>query len=254
MKIHRLLAVLLALLTACAPATPAPQPATLTPPARTQAPATLRPSPTPRPPTVTPSPTLTPIRICSPLQNFDYAEIAGMVNKPFVAPRPGNDDGHHGIDLVWSIDSRPIEGAEVQAVLDGVVAAVIRNRDPYGNAVILETPYNNLPPTLIARWGIAPGTSLYTAYAHFADAPTLSQGQAVTCGQTLGQVGNTGWSDAPHLHFETRLGPPGQRFESMAFYTTSATAAELESYRAWRMSGLFVLCNPIEFFTLGHSG
>ncbi|MEU1331086.1 peptidoglycan DD-metalloendopeptidase family protein [Streptomyces sp. NPDC005865] len=46
----------------------------------------------------------------------------------------------------------------------------------------------------------------FTQYAHLA-AVTVDQGDRVRTGQWLGQVGTTGNSTGPHLHFETRLTP-----------------------------------------------
>jgi len=38
-----------------------------------------------------------------------------------------------------------MEGLPIQAVLAGRVAAVIENRPPYGNMVIIETPLSQIP-------------------------------------------------------------------------------------------------------------
>jgi murein DD-endopeptidase MepM/ murein hydrolase activator NlpD len=49
------------------------------------------------------------------------------------------------------------------------------------------------------------GRDLSTAYAHMGDL-TVREGQAVSRGDKLGEIGNEGNSTGPHLHFEVRLG------------------------------------------------
>jgi murein DD-endopeptidase MepM/ murein hydrolase activator NlpD len=89
--------------------------------------------------------------------------------------------------------------------------------------------------------------SLYLLYAHMKGDPLVSQGQPVNCGEKLGEVGNTpaGWSSAPHLHLETRIGPSGERFSSMAYYDNSITLDEKANYELWRMSGTFRMLDPM---------
>jgi murein DD-endopeptidase MepM/ murein hydrolase activator NlpD len=193
-------------------------------------------------------PTVIPFRICSPLGWETLPELAEIVGDPYKPPPPERaEERHHGVDFShWSRKGHPsIEGEPVQAVLSGIVAASISNRLPYGNMLILETPQDALPAGLIEALGLEPGQSLYLLYAHMQQAPALKVGDAVTCGQELGLVGAVGYNVVnAHLHLETRRGPAGVRFESMAFYTTDATPAEMAAYQRWRTGGEFVHFDP----------
>lgn len=49
------------------------------------------------------------------------------------------------------------------------------------------------------------GGGMTTLYGHM-DGFAVSAGQTVSIGQVLGYVGNSGFSQGPHLHFEVRIG------------------------------------------------
>ncbi len=65
--------------------------------------------------------------------------------------------------------------------------------DPYGLAVAIrhDFGYRHQP--------------LYTVYAHMS-AITVIEGQHVEDGEKIGEVGETGFTTGPHLHFEVRIG------------------------------------------------
>ncbi len=178
-------------------------------------------------------------------------ELWEIISDPYNPPPMGRDERHQGVD--FSHYSRKgyktIEGEPVQVVLAGRAASVIQNRLPYGNMVMIETPYSDLPAGLPDALGMAAGESLYLLYAHFGHEPLVKLGDSVACGQVIGDVGMTGYNIVnPHLHLEARRGPPGIVFESMAFYTASATAQEMENYRRWRMGGEFQHFDPMVLF------
>lgn len=233
--------------------------------------ATIRASVTPAPPTTTPTPALA---LCSPLEGITLAELGqpDLLKNPFQTPHPGMDDGHHGDDFAfWTRGAyKTMLGLPVHSVLAGQVAAVIRNREPYGNAIMIETALQTLPadwlasipvpapvptirplpnllcPTDTAHYGDDTSRSLYLLYAHLNQTPALVDGQAVSCGQVIGAVGTTGKSVNPHLHLETRVGPSGATFASMSHYDTSSTSAEMSAYCTWRVSGLFQMFDPLQ--------
>lgn len=228
---------------------------------------------TPLPPTAT---TIPHTSISSPLRDISLDELNSINTNAFDPPPVGFDEPHQGIDYSYFRfeneiinDSDGIEGLEIDSVLDGTVSTVISDRLPYGNAIIIETPLDLLPPEWLAALNvpeIAPTLvpdprhncpelvdsaewdnshrSLYLVYAHMLNSPQFSVGQKVTSGEIIGQVGNTGDSTNPHLHFEVRLGPGGVSFASMAKYDTRASVEEMANYCTWRLSNRFQVLDP----------
>jgi murein DD-endopeptidase MepM/ murein hydrolase activator NlpD len=213
--------------------------------------------------------------VCSPLEGIPLGQLAEMVSNPFHPPRPGSDDPHQGVDLA-DMDSRNVAvgGHPVSAMLNGKVAAVIRDRFPYGNALLVESTLESLPvgwvesldlpvpgvppetsPTLTCPalsadpgWNLA-SISLYLLYAHLQSPPELRAGEELECGQIIGAIGSSGNAMNPHLHLEVRTGPADASFDSMAHYDASASLEEMAAYCSWRVSGNFPLVNPMSLFS-----
>lgn len=87
---------------------------------------------------------------------------------------------HSGIDL-----SAPT-GTPVVAAADGEVIHAANQRNGYGNLIIIKH-----------------GSDYFTVYGHL-HTIEVQPGDNVRKGQQIGQVGNTGRSSGPHLHFEIR--------------------------------------------------
>lgn len=91
---------------------------------------------------------------------------------------------HNGIDLVKS--GGGALGTPVIASKSGRVEVVQRSSSGYGNMVLINH-----------------GDGYKTRYAHMVKGSiTVSVGEYVEAGQTIGKVGSTGNSTGPHLHFE----------------------------------------------------
>ena len=237
------------------PEAPTPVRHTLTPTALPEPSATVTATATARESEPEPTHTATPVtfQICSPLAEETIPELSEIVSDPYNPPPPGREERHQGVDFsYWRRGERTtIEGEGIQSILPGVVAAAIIDRLPYGNMVIIETPADLLPLEIIDALGMEAGESLYHLYAHMQSPPQVSLGDSIACGQALGTVGLSGYNIVnPHLHLETRLGPAGAIFESMAFYDTGATVEEMDQYRLWRTSGTFRHFDPMALFTL----
>ena len=242
-----------------------PTPLTLPSPTMTASPLSPLPSDTPAPsPTASPvasstlfipgTPTPFLLSLCSPLEGYTFEELPGIESQSFIPNRPGKDDGHQGVDFAhWLYKDRvSLEGAAIQSVLPGVVAAAVADKYPYGNMILVETPYGHLSQDIIALFLLQPEQSLYLLYGHMKEPSPFSIGDRITCGETVGAVGNTGASGNPHLHFETRVGPAGVNFESMEYYKTISTPEERANYERWRFLGDFILYNPWDLLRLGN--
>lgn len=112
------------------------------------------------------------------LHNSLNTPIRGILTSTFGEQREGYN--HKGIDLAANM------GTPIEAALDGTVYfSGVANG--YGNVVMIKHQNN-----------------LETIYAH-CNTLNVSTGQNVTRGQVIAEVGNTGDSTGPHLHFEIRV-------------------------------------------------
>lgn len=79
----------------------------------------------------------------------------------------------------------------------------------YGSAVVASDSGTVILAEVNGGYGncvmIDHGNGYYTLYGHLSSY-AVSAGQAVSKGQTVGYVGDTGWATGPHLHFEIRYG------------------------------------------------
>jgi murein DD-endopeptidase MepM/ murein hydrolase activator NlpD len=266
MRSRFLLILFTLFLTACASSQPAQvQTAAITPAAAgensPQIALSITPSQTPVPteapketgtsiPTSSPTPEPS---ICSPLGIHPLEELPEIIGDAYDPPRPGREERHHGIDFgYYHYQERDsMLGEPVQSVLPGVVASVLDGQYPYGNMVMIETTSPDIPVSLSEEIEIPNGSSLYVLYAHLDQPPMVVLGEQIKACQSLGVVGMSGNTDIPHLHLETRWGPPGQVFESMRFYDTQATQEEMDAYVLWRTSGVFQHFNPLYLLAPG---
>lgn len=102
--------------------------------------------------------------------------------------------GMRGGRMHYGVDMAAPRGTGVLAAEDGFVSTVVSGCQEgdrwcgggFGNYVVITHP-----------------GGIDTLYAHLS-AISVSEGQRVSRGQTIGAVGNTGNSTGPHLHFEVR--------------------------------------------------
>ncbi len=98
-----------------------------------------------------------------------------------VHPIFGTTKYHSGVDIAAGY------GSTIQAAAGGTVS-ISEKSDSYGYYCVIY--HSN-------------GTT--TLYAHMNAMPSVSVGDTVSAGQTIGYVGSTGWSTGPHCHFEIRV-------------------------------------------------
>lgn len=182
------------------------------------------------------------IRVGPPLRGGPWAVFNG----------PSNDSGHRRMPLQlfgrsafaqrYAIDymlvdaegrASPVEGgdndtypgygAEVIAVADGVVSSVLDGVPENRPGQTSRPAVFNLSTAIGNHVILDIGENRYALYAHLLPGSVpVEVGQQVRRGQVLGQVGNSGNSSGPHLHFHITdenvpLGAEGLPFVHDAF-------------------------------------
>jgi hypothetical protein len=120
------------------------------------------------------------------------------------------------------LSSYPYFGDEVHSATAGTVVGVVDN--------IPNTPAGAFPPSITAeRAGgnhvvVSFGGGHYAFYAHLQPGTVrVKVGQKVKVGQTLGLLGNSGNSNAPHLHFHVMDSPHPLASNGMPYRFTNFT-------------------------------
>ena len=137
-----------------------------------------------------------------PVRNKDLTRMAsgfGWRTDPFTKARKM----HKGMDFTAP------RGTPIFASGDGVVTRADNRSSGYGKHIRIDHGYGYL-----------------SLYAHLSKY-NVSKGQKVKRGDLIGFVGNTGRSEAPHLHYE--VWKDGEKINPINFYYGSLTAQEFEN-------------------------
>lgn len=117
------------------------------------------------------------------LNSYANSTPSGFFTRPVVNGRRSQGiHGHNGVDIAATPGTPVLAAASGRAI----VAKVGGYNGGYGNMIIISHDNN-----------------IQTVYAHL-KAVYITQGQMVSQGEVIGEVGNTGRSTGPHLHFEVR--------------------------------------------------
>ncbi|MCK4543247.1 MAG: M23 family metallopeptidase, partial [Spirochaetales bacterium] len=131
-----------------------------------------------------------------PLPTFIITDLFDPLRPRIDTPGGKTNEGHFGLDLAAPL------GTPVLAAKGGVVTHVGYGGG-YGNYVFVRHSDGNT-----------------TVSAHLKkDSTIVSPGDTVVMGQKMAEVGSTGKSKGPHLHFEIRIPIPG-------VYNARATAID----------------------------
>lgn len=163
------------------------------------------------------------------IQSKSYEELKGLVNEketmlssvPAIQPiftsesvylSSGYGRRYHPIykskKLHKGLDFSAPTGTDIHVTGDGTIERVEKKRRGYGYNILVDH-----------------GFGYKTLYAHLS-VIDVKKGQKVTRGETIGKVGNTGTSTAPHLHYEIRRN--GSKINPIHFFYNDLTPEEYE--------------------------
>ncbi|MDX1364447.1 M23 family metallopeptidase [Arenibacter latericius] len=137
-----------------------------------------------------------------PIKNEDLTRMAsgyGWRTDPFTKARK----------MHWGMDFTSPKGTPIYASGDGRIERADNNSSGYGKHIRIDHGYGYM-----------------TLYAHLSQY-NVKKGQKVERGDLIGFVGNTGRSEAPHLHYE--VWKDNQRINPINFYYGSLSAEEFEN-------------------------
>ena len=118
----------------------------------------------------------------------------------------GQDSVAHIGDLIHSIDYDAPEGTPVYAAFDGVVISVKDDSNNGGPDKKFEDDGNYIE--ILHKY------DEISEYEHLLQhSAKVKVGYRVTAGDILAEVGNTGWSECPHLHF--MVYPKGSEYKTL---------------------------------------
>jgi murein DD-endopeptidase MepM/ murein hydrolase activator NlpD len=124
------------------------------------------------------------------------APVPGSVGSGFrTADRPG----HNGVDIAAA------KGTPIHAAAAGRVLVSRCDPDQYGQ---LTCDVDGSPSKSGCGWfvDIQHAADVITRYCHMLRKPLVEENELVQAGQKIGEVGSSGNSSGPHLHFEVHLG------------------------------------------------
>jgi murein DD-endopeptidase MepM/ murein hydrolase activator NlpD len=116
----------------------------------------------------------------NPGSAFTQTSTYGIRTSP---TNPNVTEFHPGIDFAAAA------GTAIPAAYEGRVVYSGENKAGYGNTVVIRSTDSS-------------GNVFYTMYAHMNGQVMPQVGALVEAGATIGQVGSTGISTGPHLHYE----------------------------------------------------
>ena len=139
------------------------------------------------------------------LTGYRWPLTEGRISLPF-KEIPGGEWTHDGKRLHDGVDMASFCGARIGAAHDGVVLAAGRHFDDQLGWIGDLAPYYRLLDSRRA-WTMLPivvviddGNGYRSVYAHFREI-TVTVGQRVRAGQTIGYEGATGHASGCHLHY-----------------------------------------------------
>lgn len=130
--------------------------------------------------------------------------MVGTVGSGF---RTSDRPGHDGVDIIAG------RGTVIRAASGGIVVRVRCNIggnswEPTGGPMPCDV--DGSPTTGGCGWyaEVRHAADIVTRYCHMVRRPAVNVGQSVMAGRPIGNVGTSGNSSGPHLHYEIHEGYP----------------------------------------------